>query len=150
MDSETFAIVKEIFEEKIAFNKLLSMSVDSINAAEVKISIPVQPQLIGNYARKMLHGGVISSVIDVAGGVAALVGIVERLEGASQEELGLALTKLGTIDMRIDFLRPGTGEHFTCTAYPLRHGRKVAVVRSEFHNEKKELIAVGTGSYVTS
>ena len=58
------------------------------------------------------------------------------------------LAKLGTIDMRVDYLHPGKGKEFTISATPLRIGNKVAVTRMEFHNEDGVLIAVGTGTYL--
>ena len=57
------------------------------------------------------------------------------------------LSKVGTIDMRVDYLRPGTGKHFTATGWILRTGGKVAVTRMELRNEEETLIAVGTGTY---
>ena len=57
---------------------------------------------------------------------------------------------VGTIDLRIDFLRPGTGTRFFAKGYLLRTGSRVAVTRMELHNEDDVLIAVGTGAYVVS
>ena len=42
--------------------------------------------------------------------------------------------KMSTIDMRVDYLRPGSGEYFISSAYLVRTGNKVAVTRMEFHN----------------
>lgn len=154
MDEKTLAVIREIFEARIAFNKHLEMTVDLMSAEKAVISIAMQPQLIGNYRKKILHGGVIASVIDAAGGLVAFLGIADRLNevpnASLKDDTAGAFAKLGTIDMRVDYLRPGAGESFTCTAYPLRNGRKVAVVRSEFHNNHNELVAVGTGSYIVS
>jgi uncharacterized protein (TIGR00369 family) len=58
------------------------------------------------------------------------------------------LTKVATIDMRVDYLRPGIGEEFTASGYILRTGNKVAVVRMELYNDQNALIAVGTASYI--
>jgi uncharacterized protein (TIGR00369 family) len=57
---------------------------------------------------------------------------------------------LGTIDLRIDYLRPGRGQWFAATGYILRIGNKVAVTRMELHNDDNKLIAVGTGAYTVS
>jgi len=51
------------------------------------------------------------------------------------------------VDLRIDYLRPGAGNEFTATAWVIRAGNKFAVTRMELHNEKNDLIAVGTGTY---
>ena len=58
--------------------------------------------------------------------------------------------KLGTIDLRIDYLRPGLGKWFDATGHILRAGNKIAVVRIELHNDQGEMIAVGTGAYVVA
>ena len=150
MDKKTLAVVRRIFEERIVFNQHLGMTVELMSSEKAVISIRMQPQLIGNYQKNILHGGVIASVIDAAGGLVAFLGIADRLDDSLNDDAAGAFAKLGTIDMRVDYLRPGAGEAFTCTAYPLRNGRKVAVVRSEFHNNHNELVAVGTGSYIVS
>jgi len=57
-------------------------------------------------------------------------------------------SKVGTIDLRVDYLRPGRGGVFTAAANIMRSGRKVAVTRMALHNEEDTLIAVGTGTYI--
>jgi uncharacterized protein (TIGR00369 family) len=64
------------------------------------------------------------------------------------EELGKRMAKIGTIDLRVDYLRPGKGQYFLATGTILRKGSKVAVVRTELCNEGKVLIAAGTGTYL--
>jgi uncharacterized protein (TIGR00369 family) len=55
---------------------------------------------------------------------------------------------VGTIDLRVDYLRPGRGKTFIARGRIMRAGRKVAVVRMEMHNESELLVAVGTGTYM--
>jgi uncharacterized protein (TIGR00369 family) len=57
---------------------------------------------------------------------------------------------MGTIDLRVDYLRPGLGRHFLATGYILRMGNRVAVTRMELANDEKRLIAVGTGAYLVA
>ena len=78
----------------------------------------------------------------------ALIGACERLNELPVAERMARLARLGTIDLRIDYLRPGRGMSFIASAVPLREGNKVAVVRSELHNQDGVLIAVGTGTYL--
>jgi uncharacterized protein (TIGR00369 family) len=96
----------------------------------------------------ILHGGVTSAVLDVTGGVVAFTGLVRKLADLPIEERIQRFAKIGTIDLRIDYLRPGKGKWFEATGYPLRTGNKVAVARMELHNDTGELIAVGTGAYL--
>ena len=53
-----------------------------------------------------------------------------------------------TIDLRVDYLRPGRGERFTATSTLLRAGNKVAVARVELHNEAQVYIASATATYM--
>ncbi len=69
---------------------------------------------------------------------------------SSLQAMAERFAKIGTIDMRIDYLRPGIGDHFIATGYVLRTGNKVAVTRMELHNDAGQLIAVGTGAYVVA
>ena len=55
---------------------------------------------------------------------------------------------MGTIDMRVDYLRPGRGERFTATSSLLRAGNKVAVARVELHNQQRDYIATATATYL--
>jgi len=75
---------------------------------------------------------------------------VRKLPGRSFEAMAERFAKIGTIDLRVDYLRPGLGEHFIATGYVLRSGSKVAVTRMEMHNAAGQLIAVGTGAYVVA
>jgi|AntAceMinimDraft_16_1070373.scaffolds.fasta_scaffold09600_2 uncharacterized protein (TIGR00369 family) len=149
-DQELFNRIKDIFNEKIPFNKVLGLKVESIEYNQVSITFNMRDQLIGNYLRGTLHGGVISSVIDVTGGLSAFMGIQQKSRVDNLESKIDMFKKLGTIDLRIDYLRPGLGSKFIATGYTLRTGNKIAVTRIEIKNESNELIAVGTGSYVVA
>ena len=56
--------------------------------------------------------------------------------------------RLGTIDLRVDYLRPGAGEYFVATARVLRSGNRIAVIYAELHNDSEELIASATCTYL--
>jgi uncharacterized protein (TIGR00369 family) len=136
------------FFERIPFNKMLGIELGEMSAQKVLMYLPMKPELIGNFVHGILHGGVISSLLDVAGGAMALIGAFERHKHLSAHERMDKLSKLGTIDLRIDYLRPGRGQRFTAHAVLLRSGNKVAVVRTELHADDGTLVAVGTGTYL--
>ena len=56
--------------------------------------------------------------------------------------------KLGTIDLRVDYLRPGRGKYFIATARIVRKGSRIAVTHMELHNDEGELISTGGAAYV--
>jgi len=141
-------LLKEITEEKIPFNKLIGMKIETLDLDKIGIRFEMRPELVGNFTRGNLHGGVISSVLDVTGGMVAWTGIMKKMEGQSFDEISERFNKIGTIDIRVDYLRPGLGEYFIATGSTLRTGNKVSVSRMELHNDKGILIAVGTGTYV--
>ena len=141
-------LLKEITEEKIPFNKLIGMKIETLDLDKIGIRFEMSPELVGNFTRGNLHGGVISSVLDVTGGMVAWTGIMKKMEGQSFDEISERFNKIGTIDIRVDYLRPGLGEYFIATGSTLRTGNKVSVSRMELHNDKGILIAVGTGTYV--
>jgi uncharacterized protein (TIGR00369 family) len=78
----------------------------------------------------------------------AFLSAARTAEGSSIQERLQTLANVGTIDMRIDYVRPGTGRHFLASASLIRSGNKVAVARMELRNEEDSLIAVGTGAYL--
>jgi len=141
-------LLKEITEEKIPFNKLIGMKIETLDLDKIGIRFEMRPELVGNFTRGNLHGGVISSVLDVTGGMVAWTGMMKKMEGQSFDEISERFNKLGTIDIRVYYLRPGLGEYFIATGSTLRTGNKVSVTRMELLNDKGILIAVGTGTYV--
>jgi len=149
-DEDFLSGIKEIVNEKIPFHKVLGLKVESISYERVKVLFQMRDELMGHYKRGMVHGGVISSVIDVTGGLSAFMGVQEKLQDETVEAKLERFGRVSTIDLRVDFLRPGIGKWFVATAYTLRTGNKVAVTRIELHNDQDDLIAVGTGSYVVA
>lgn len=147
-DANVLEIVESVFTDKIPFNRLLGLSVESIDEDQAKFRFDMRQELIGNYIRRTLHGGVISSTLDVTGGMVAFLGILKRMQDSSDEEKMARFSKLGTIDLRIDYLRPGLGQFFVSSGFVLRTGSRVAVTRMELHNDERNLIAVGTGTYI--
>ena len=59
-------------------------------------------------------------------------------------------SRLGTIDLRIDYLRQGLGAHFTASAEVLRLGGRVGSVQMRLVNDEDMLIATGAASYMLS
>ena len=138
------------FLEQIPFNKLLGLKPTKLSNEYCEFKMNMKDDLIGNFLQGILHGGAISTALDVTGGAMAMVAAWQRLKDQKvpSEERPKTLSKLGTIDMRVDFLQPGKGKEFTIGATLLRIGNKVAVTRMEFKNENNDLIAVGTGTYL--
>lgn len=140
--------VTALFSEHMPFNQLLGLKIKKLALDEVEIRLPWDNKLMGNPLHKILHGGVTAAILDTVGGLMAILYSIRDFDNISIEDFGKALPNVGTIDMRVDYLRPGKGEEFIATAQVIRKGKKVAVCRMELHNEEGTHIAFGTGTYM--
>jgi uncharacterized protein (TIGR00369 family) len=146
-EDRILAIIREIYEQ-LPFNRHLGLRVNHLGPEGAGFDFAMRPELIGNYVYGILHGGAISSVLDATGGLVATASAAHRLRALSDEEIKKSVARVGTIDMRIDFLRPGKGNQFYSSGSVMRTGRKVSVTRMELRNEADILIAVGTAAYI--
>lgn len=137
------ALMRKVMEQHIAFNKYLGLKVESFDMEAPKLRFDMRPELVGNPARQILHGGVISATLDVAGGFAIMLSLAADMTG-----IPTSFPNMGTIDLRVDYLRPGRGKYFIATARIVRKGKRIAVTHMELHNDEGELIATGGAAYV--
>lgn len=149
-EPEFIAGVKTIFEEKIVFNQMLGLQVVRIAPERVVARIDMRPELVGHFAYNRLHGGVISAGLDSMGGLAVMAAIGARHMDEPPAQRLLRFAKLGTIDLRIDYLRPGIGSHFELRAEVLRLGSRVASTRMEFLGPDGQLMSTGSAAYIVS
>ncbi len=138
-------ILMEAFSA-VPFNQLLGISFFT-ESDEIILRFKMQDNLIGNFIQGILHGGVISSVLDMAGGAAALLAFIKKHDGLPLENLEAELSKASTIHLNIDYLRPGKGEEFIAKSSVLRTGNKITVTRMELFNEEDTMIASASGIY---
>lgn len=149
MSPETVLEMVRPLSDGIPFNQLLGVTLESVSPAGAEMFIPHRPELVNNPFSGVLHGGVISGVLDVTGGFAALAALVFEEGLDTQEAIFERFVGFGTVDLRVDYLRPGRGETFVSSATVMRSGRRIAVTRMEFVNEEGLLLSTGTGTYVT-
>jgi len=149
-DAEFVTGLKEIFEEKIVFNQLLGLKITSLRPEQVIARIEMKPDLVGHYSFNRLHGGVISAGLDAMGGLAVMAAIGARHMDESPQQRLQRFAKLGTIDLRIDYLRPGIGDYFELRAEVMRLGSRVASTRMEFLGADGKLLSTGAGAYIVS
>lgn len=147
-DEALMEIAHYFFIQSTPFNQVLGMEIMWVKDDSLCVRFPMREDLIGNSFRGLLHGGVTASILDVVGGMASFFNLRSKMKGQSLEKAAERFRKFGTIDLRIDYLRPGKGKAFEGTAVILRSGSKIAVARMELHNDEGRLIAVGTGSYM--
>ena len=147
-EPEFVASLKELFEKRIVFNQVLGLKLTKLQPQRVTARIDMKDDLAGHLNR--LHGGVISAGLDAMGGLAVMAAIGARhMDEAPAQRLQRFL-RLGTIDLRVDYLRPAISEHFELRAEVMRLGSRVATTRMEFHSATGELLSTGTAAYIVS
>jgi uncharacterized protein (TIGR00369 family) len=104
-------------------------------AGTVTIALTYRDELARAPGEKSFHGGVIATLIDLAGHAAVAVKIGRMAP---------------TIDLRIDYLRPSSGEDVIARARLIKAGRTVGRVDIEVSDTQGRLIAIGRGSFSTS
>lgn len=146
---QTIEFIKEMFTHQVPFHNLIGLEVRKLSSDDVEIYIEMKPELIGNTSHQILHGGVTSSMLDAAGGLLAMAKTMESLWTVEDiETIQKRLQNLATIDIRVDYLRPGRGKWFIVTAEVVRLGNKVAVTRMRMHNDENYQIAQATATYM--
>lgn len=146
MTAQILAELGKVFTN-IPFNRMLGLKLEHLDDAQVTISFEMKEELIGNFMQGILHGGVISSVLDMAGGILVMGSIIYKNPNESKQNLAKKLGSTSTIDLNINFLSPGRGTQFTAKAWLIKSGSKIAFTRMELLNQDQELIATGTAIY---
>lgn len=130
------AEIRELFLTRIPFNRVLGIEIVQLSPGEALFSVPFRPELIGDPDRPALHGGVLSAVADTCGGCAVWTAVGED-------------DRVSTIDLRVDYLRPGQPEELRCVGRVLRLGNRVGVAQiTLFHPSAEDTpIAEAKGVY---
>lgn len=128
-------VVRQFMEQHIPFNRFLGMKLKAVKKGFAHIELPFRDELVGDPFKPALHGGVISALADTVGGCAVFT-VIEP--GA----------RCSTIDLRVDYLRPGRLETIHAQADILRVGNRVAVSKIDvFHDDPASPIAVAMAVY---
>jgi uncharacterized protein (TIGR00369 family) len=142
--------LQDLFEHRICFHEVVGFKVASLVPESTALSFEMRPELIGNFLYGRLHGGVIAAALDATAGLAIMAAIAEKFAHESADQVAHRFAKVGTIDLRTDFLRQGIGKKFTATGRVNRLGGRIASVQMTLENETGLLIATGGASYVIS
>lgn len=149
-EPEFVAMLKDLFEEKVVFNRVMGLKITDVAPDKVSGRLAMKPDLVGHYLHNRVHGGVISACLDSLGGLACMAAMGARHMDEDPAQRVHRFTKLGTIDLRVDYLRPCVGEHFDMRAEVLRLGSRVASTRMEFLGADGKLLCTGAGAYIVS
>jgi len=133
LDAEAF---KKIVESA-SFHRLIGLKLESADAEAgvVVLRQPYDPKLSIFPEAGVYHGGVIASLIDVAGAVAC----------------GLPLGRpTPTANFRVDFLKSPAKIDLIAIGRLVRSGKTVSVADVEITDDNGEVYAIGRGTFSTS
>ena len=104
--------------ETLPHNAKLGIRTVEMTCGRCTTYIDFRPELVGDPSRGVLHGGVVTTLIDATAGAAVYTAVpLER--------------SIATLDMRIDYLKPAAPrERLYVTAELYRLTRRIAFVRA--------------------
>lgn len=103
--------------------------------------LPFQPMLIGNPLVQALHGGVTAALLEVT----AILALMDQTGPQGTEPPAVPKT----IDLTVDYLRPGLPRDAFAAARIVRAGRRYASVHVEaWQEDRARLFAQGTGHFL--
>ncbi|MCZ2356545.1 MAG: hotdog fold thioesterase [Bacteroidia bacterium] len=137
MDSKKVALFEQILEEMVPFHRILQLRLEEISTGCARLRIPYRPDLVGDPRRNSIHGGVIASAMDAAGGAAALTTLTSYEDRCS------------TIDLRVDYYRPGRAEDIITEARIAQNGNRVIFthIKAYHPSDPNSIIAEGTAVF---
>lgn len=110
-------MIDRAFRDNVPHNLALNVRVIEAARGRVLSKIAWAPHLVGNPETESLHGGVITTLLDAAGGAAVFLWFRE-------------IPSIATLDLRVDHLRPSPArEDLYARAECYRVARNVAFVR---------------------
>jgi len=144
------AALKDLFEQRITFNQVLGLQVESTRLDDVRLSFEMRPELVGHYLYGRLHGGVIASALDVMGSFALMVALADKHADETAAQVMHRFGRLGTIDLRVDYLSPGLGAWFVASAEVSRLGGRIGSTQMRLVSDQGLLVATASAAYVVS
>ncbi|RII26312.1 MAG: thioesterase [Geobacter sp.] len=144
------AMFIEHVEHRFSFNELIGIKIESFDPKSLRLKFDMRPELVGSYLHNRLHGGVIATALDTVGGFAIAMAIADKYAHETADQIVMRMSRIGTIDLRVDYLHQGIGRRFHASANVVRLGGRIASVRMELKNDTDLLIATGTAAYIIS
>lgn len=136
MESVPRELFRQFYEEAIPFNRMLGLKLEYWEKDAARMRLPYRDELIGDFLRGAIHGGVVATLIDVAGGAAISAHISYR-------------DRISTVDLRVDYLRKAEPRDLVASAKVVRVGKRLATVRMDVYHDGEDVdpVAIGSGVY---
>lgn len=129
--------VRQLMRSGLPHVRELGIDLLELGEGFVTLSLPWQERLIGNPETRVLHGGVITTLLDTASGFAVHARMTR-------------FAPVATLDLRIDYLKPAEpGRAVTARAECYKVTKHVAFCRGlAYHDDPEDPIAHAAGSFM--
>lgn len=140
MDNDQQLEIAREFINVIPHAAALGMRIEKITSEGTQISLDWDPRFVGDQRTGVIHGGVISALMDTCAGAAVL---------SHGGDGGGKVISTATIDLRIDYMRAATpGQRITARATCYHMTRSIAFVRAWAMDEDHEHpVAAAVGAF---
>lgn len=134
---EHIALMKEVLIEHVPHAKAIGLTVVDAKRGEAWLSVPYAAHLVGNPETGVIHGGVITSLLDNACGIAVQLALPER-------------NSIATLDLRIDYMKPATPKlDLVAHTHCYKVTANIAFVRgTAYHTDENDPIATCVGTFM--
>lgn len=115
------------------FQRWLGLQVEEVEDGRVAIGVDWRAEFVSNPQSQSMHGGILASLIDL-GGLYAI--------------LSAGASATATVDLRVDYHRPASGERVRSISQTIKLGSKVSSAGTEIFGAAGQLLASGRGVYL--
>lgn len=137
--SEPFDIsqIQSIIDTAIPHCADIGVRVHEMGDEGVTFSLPYQERFAGNPVNGILHGGIITTLIDTASGMCIYAKLKEYIP-------------IATLDLRIDYLKPATpGEELFTRAICYKTTKHIGFTRAiAYHTDPEDPVANSVGTFM--
>ncbi|MEH6638828.1 MAG: PaaI family thioesterase [Porticoccaceae bacterium] len=126
-------------ENQSPHGNFLDLKILDVSSGKSLVQVPYNTALAGNATTGILHGGVITTTLDAACGVAVIAALARQ-------------TAIATLDLRIDYLKPATpGLAVTASGHCYKVAKDVCFVRGlAYHHDPEDPIANCTATFMVT
>lgn len=130
-------MVRSAIEDEHGYLSWLNTTVEAVEPGRIVLRVPFDEKLTNPTSPPTIHGGVASTLVDTAGGLALHTTLDDPITGG-----------VATVNLNVNYLRRATAD-LTATADVVRAGSTIGVseIVVESGDGENEPVAVGQGAY---
>ncbi|WP_037586727.1 PaaI family thioesterase [Stenoxybacter acetivorans] len=135
-DNSVFSLLYQHYTQ-VPHCVAIGIRAEGADCGKPVMSVPWRSELVGNAESQTIHGGIITSLVDVVSACAVAAKLTD-------------FEVIATLDMRIDYMHPATsGDRVYAKAECYRLAGQVAFVRAHcYQHDENDPIALGTAAFM--